>query len=464
MSQPLNFLLLTTDQERYDVVGANGSVVCRTPNLDRVAAEGVRFENAFVPTALCSPSRVSLLTGLFPHAHGVLNNTHGPDALARDLDPDIPTFPEMLRDAGYRLGFVGKWHAGWEQGPSRRGFHDVVGGRYDVEQAEADRPLTHVLRARFPHGSMTIAGVDPRPIEETDAYGDATAAIGLLERYAAAGQSFLLRLDLEGPHHPYMPPEPFASLYEPEAIPPWPGFHDNLAAKPVAQQRLRAQRGVEGLRTWSDWQPLVARYLGYMTFIDSQIGRVLDALDGLKLADRTVVVHTADHGDMTGSHGGQFNKGPLMYDDLYRVPLMVRGPGISTGVASQPVSTMDLTPTILQLAGIDPPAGLHGRSLLDLLRRPGREGAGRDAVFAEFHGDEWGLFTQRMVRTRTAKYVYSPRGTDELYDLERDPHELHNLAGDPAARPLLEDLQARLVAWMKDTADPLWGWARRIMP
>jgi arylsulfatase A-like enzyme len=207
----------------------------------------------------------------------------------------------------------------------------------------------------------------------------------------------------------------------------------------------------------------VARYFGFVTFIDSEVARVIAAIDHLGLGDNTFVIHTADHGDMTGTHGGQFNKGPLGYDEVYRVPLLVRGPGIiSGGLCHQPVSSAALMPTILELAGITPPEGLHVASLRGLLTEP--EGGAVDAsVFAEYHGEEWGLYSQRLVRTSTAKYVYSPHGTDELYDLATDPHEIRNRVDDPAVEALGTDLRARLLEWMEKTNDPLALWAGRLL-
>ena len=479
-----NILLIVSDQERADVLGCYGSPWGNTPNLDSLAAEGVRFEACIAPTPICSPTRASLLTGLYPHGHGILNNTHEPDAIRTELPLDIPTFPRLLNDAGYRLGYVGKWHIG-RRPPEDYGFHDVVSMHQDIvagtseESLVAGEPaLEDPVFARYPRGRLLIAGIDPRPVEETETRRDGDATIGLLERYAGAPEPFFLRVDFEGPHHPYMPPRRFASLYDPAAIPPWPNFEDNRSPKPTAQARLLEQRGVAGW-SWSDWQPVVARYLEFVAFMDSEIGRILDAVDRLGLGDTTVVVHTADHGDMTGSHGGQFNKGPLMYEEVCRVPLLVRHPWAGTGVRREPVGSPALMPTILDLAGVPLPDGLHVESLLPELAAedPGaRTGAATAqaaaaaadepasrAAFAEYSGEEWGLYTMRMIRTATAKYVYSPHGMDELYDLQADPHELLNLVDDPAAGPLRRDLREQLREWMIRTRDPLALWASRVL-
>jgi arylsulfatase A-like enzyme len=461
-----NILMIVSDQERADVLGCYGGP-CQTPALDGLAADGVRFATCLAPTAICSPTRASFLTGLYPHGHGILNNTHEPDALRVELAPGVVTWPELLRDAGYRLGYVGKWHVGRGR-PEAFGFHDVVtatdvvAGANDEAIVEHEPELLEPVYARYPRGRLLIAGIDPRPAEATETRRDADAVIGLLRRYAELDALFCLRLDFEGPHHPYMPPAPFAAMYDPRAIPPWPNFDDDASRKPAAQRRLIEQRGVVGW-TWADWQPVVARYFGFVSFIDSEIGRVLGELESLGLSEATVVVHTADHGDMTGSHGGQFNKGPLMYDEVCRVPLIIRDPRTSTrGVCRTPVGSLALMPTLIDLAGVPIPDGLHVSSLRPSIADPAS--APTDgAAFAEYHGDEWGLYSMRMIRTPSAKYIYSPHGTDELYDLAVDPHELVNRDDDPSYAAVRGELRARLRGWMGATDDPLALWAQRLL-
>ena len=352
MTEQPNIIMIVTDQERFDALGCNGGKICKTPNLDALALDGVRFEHAYTPTALCSPARGSLITGLFPHAHGVLNNTHDDPALAHELDRVHPTSARLLNAAGYRLGYVGKWHLGREQGPAEHGFHDDRSVKYDVALAETDRPLNNPHRVHVGRESMVIAGTDPLTPAETDTALQTNAAIELLGTYASLDRPFMLRVDYEGPHHPYMPPEPFASMYDPATIAPWVNFVDEDPYKPAAHHRLFRQRGVVGM-TWEQWQPIISLYYGFVSFIDSEIGRILDTIDGLNLAGETVVIHTTDHGDMAGSHGGHFNKGPIMYEELYHVPLIVRDPRQSTGsgTCSALVSTLDLMPTIIDLAG-----------------------------------------------------------------------------------------------------------------
>jgi arylsulfatase A-like enzyme len=310
---------------------------------------------------------------------------------------------------------------------------------------------------------MIIAGTDPHPVDATETHRLVDAAIALLHRYAEGNQPFFLRMDFPGPHHPFMPPEPWATRYPPESIPPFPNFIETLADKPYAHRRLLTQRGVAGWG-WERWRQVNAKLFGFMSYIDWEIGRLLEAVDRLGLREQLFVAHFADHGGMSGHHGGQFNKGPVMYDDVYHIPLIVRYPPLVRAGAVCPalVRHMDLMPTVLELAQVPVPDGLHARSLVPVLK--GETDRFLDAVFAEYHGEEWGLYSQRMLRTPTHKLVYNPHDRDELYDLVRDPHEMVNRAEDPAYAAVRERLERQLLDWMQATDDPLYLWTRRLYP
>jgi arylsulfatase A-like enzyme len=461
-----NVLLLLTDQERYDVSAPGGPDV-RTPAMDRLQSEGMRFDRAYTPISICSSARASLLTGLYPHAHGMLNNCHEPDAVQPNLPPDLPTFGERLAEAGYDNSYIGKWHVGRDQTPSEFGFEYLGGG--DGHHDSGDSAFRDHLRSH---------GVDPGEVELEDAvYTDegqliaattpvpeaATRPHYLAERTIErirgvdADAPFFHRADFVGPHHPYVVPEPYASMYDPSEVEPWPSFAETFDGKPRAHEQYLSYRGVEGF-DWDRWADAVAKYFGFVTFIDHQMGRILDALDEAGLAESTAVVHTADHGDFTGGHR-QFNKGPLMYEETYHVPLMVRWPGeVEPGsTCGEFVRLHDLMPTFLEIGGVEPPERLHARSLRPLL-----EGQvppdWPDSVFAQYHGDEFGLYSQRMVRTNEYKLVYNSPDRNELYDLSRDPHELRNLIDHPEYRSVRADLAERLASWMRETDDVLATW------
>jgi arylsulfatase A-like enzyme len=419
----------------------------------------------------------------------MLNNCHEADAIRPNLPPDLPTFGELLADAGYETTYVGKWHVGRDQTPADFGF-EYLGGS-DAYHDEADPEFLKYLREQgvepgaveledevYPNDETAepIAAKTPVPEEATRTYYLAEQTIERIRELGEANRDdegdrggyneneepFFHRTDFLGPHHPYVVPEPYASMYDPEDIEPWPTFAETFDGKPRAHEQYLSYRGVEGF-DWDRWSRAVAKYFGFVTFIDRQMGRVLDALEAEGLADDTVVVHAADHGDFTGSHR-QFNKGPLMYEETYHVPLLVRWPGaVEPGsVREEFVHLHDLMPTFLEIGGVEPPDGIHARSLVPLFDGEAPDDW-RDSAFAQYHGDEFGLYSQRMVRTDRYKFVYNGPDRNELYDLRRDPHELRNLIDHPEYRTVRADLQERLARWMRETDDGLAQWVGELI-
>jgi arylsulfatase A-like enzyme len=465
-----NVLFLLTDQERADLVEPDGLPV-ETPNIDRLRESGTWFDRAYTPTSICTSARASLLTGLYPHAHGMINNSHEADAVRTELPEGLPTFGELLADAGYENGYVGKWHVGQTRGPEAYGFeyfggsdahHDNLDKRYRRYRESLDvdtdsETVTDAVYADDGDEEVLVSGTTSLPPEATRTYFLAELTVDAIERRAADGDApFFHRTDFIGPHHPYVIPEPYASMYDPADVEPWPSYAETFDGKPEVHDRYRHYRGVDDF-DWETWAELVAHYFGFVTFIDDQFGRILDALERTGQADETVVVHAADHGDFTGSHR-QFNKGPMMYEQTYRIPLVVRDPRTDTVEESDAfVRLHDLMPTFLDWADAEAPAETHARSLRPLLSGDDPDGW-PDSVYAQYHGDEFGLYSQRMVRTDRYKFVYNGPDRNELYDLREDPHELRNLVEHPHYADVREDLQARLTAWMRDVDDTLAGW------
>jgi arylsulfatase A-like enzyme len=447
-----NILLVVTDQQRLDTVGAYGSTICRTPRMDRLAAEGMAFDRAFTPTGLCSPVRASLLSGVYPHEHKVLTNV-ALHPIRESLPVEMDRLTPALKAAGYRLGYVGKWHVSHEEDPLDFGFEsyaslsdyltwrrseglDIPDAMQDftVQRAERDSALAEKSQAAW-LADRAIAALD-------DLAGDAP---------------FFIRLDFQGPHFPNVVPEPYWSMYDPASIPPWPNAADTLEGKP-AVHRIKQQHWRTAGMPWSGWQPLVSAYFGEITLIDAQVGRVLDHL-ARSVRDRdTLVIWTTDHGDTIGAHGIS-NKDYTMYEEIYRVPLVMRWPGeIAPGSRSSAYvhHFLDLFATLGEIAAGAPPKPSHGRSLLPIMRGGEVEGWPTEA-YCEFHGSHMGLYSIRLLRNERYSYVYHPNDIDELYDHETDPHELRNLAEDPDSTPVLRDLKRRMVAWMEATNDHLWN-------
>ena len=454
-----NILLIHADQHRYDCVGANGHALVRTPAMDRLAAEGANFRHAFCPIALCVPTRCSLMTGVWPTTHGVLVNI-GVEG-ARALRADLPSFSQALREAGYWLGYVGQWHVDPHRGPADFGFHEYVPdgayGPWREAQGLPPRPWTNQW---FGEADPGIA-----PAQSQLAWG-ADETIRLLRDRARraggtpGGEPFFLRWDPTEPHLPNVVPEPYASMYPPETIAPWPGFDDPLVGKPYIQAQQRRTWGLDGW-TWDRWAPVVGRYLGEVSLLDAQLGRILDALDELGLAERTLVIYSADHGDLCGSHG-MIDKHYVMYDDIVRVPLIVRWPGrVPAGRTCDAFvsSSLDLAWTFCEAAGVRPPETFQGRSILAAI--DGTDPKPRQDIFASYHGGQFGLYSQRMVRESRWKYVWNATAEDELYDLQTDPGELTNRATDSGCADELVRLRTRMVAWLEQTRDPILNfWTR----
>lgn len=442
-----NFLLIHSDQHRWDCLGVNGHPLVQTPHLDRLASQGVNFTRAFCPAPVCTPARNSLLFGVWPTQHGALAN---PDTEAgRPARDSLPSWSTLMADVGYQMGCVGKWGIRNDRGPSAYGFDTYTPEHdYAAWRAEQSLPPRRVTNGYFGETDTAISADQSRL-----AWG-ADRATEILTHYAQSASPWFLRWDPSEPHLPNVLPEPYATMYAPADIPPWPGFGDPLTGKPYAQGQQRRNWDLEHWTWERDWAPIVARYLGEITLMDVQIGRLLAHLDALGLAGNTVVVYTTDHGDMCGSHG-MIDKHMVMYDDVVRVPLLVRWPGLSTpGPCDAFVSgALDLAATLCDGAGIPAPSTFVGQSLLPLLR--GEPDPARDAAFAMYHGSQFGLYSQRMVRDAHWKYIWNATGEDELYDLAADPGEITNLATAPAAQPELSRLRRRLVAWMETQRDPL---------
>jgi len=449
-----------TDQLRRDALGCYGNTICRTPNLDRLAEQGPCFENAFTVSPVCSPARASLLTGLYPHNHGVMINTHIAPAWSTGLSPEIPTFSSILKQAGYALDYVGKWHVNNDVPPHGFGFdrHEAVWERPDLVKGTE-------IRIDFANGKGQLAAAtDGRPREETSLWQRIQMGIRYMRERADEEQPFFLRIDMPEPHFACIPPEPYASIYRPEDIPPWDNFNDDFSGKPMGHLRKQQEWHLQG-KDWSWWCQVVAKYYGVISFIDDCVGEVLETIRDLGIENDTIFVFSTDHGDAMGSHG-HFEKAGTMYDEVYRIPLIMGGPRerIAPDRIDAFVRSLDLMPTFVEWAGGQIPKPIDGRSLASWARGESVDNW-PDSVYCEHHGEVWGYQSQRMVRTQRWKYVYDPHSMDELYDLQEDPAELVNRVNDPSCHDVLREMKARLLGWNDATDDMFkWAWVRWNFP
>jgi arylsulfatase A-like enzyme len=443
MSDRPNILLVQADQHRFDCVGVNGDRA-ETPTLDALAADGANCTNAYTPIPICTPARASLMTGQWPSQHGIVNLSR--QMGGGEIPPETPTFSRVLQRSGYETAYVGRWHLGPDATPLEYGFEEwVPNARYHEWRSDRGFP-------ERPTPGWT-GGVDAAIDPESSRLGwAADRVIEQLDELAAGEAPFLLRWDTWEPHLPNVVPEPYASMYDPDDVEQWGSFDDGLLDKPwVQRQQLRTWNVTD--RPWDEWAPTVARYLGEIALLDDQLGRILERLDELGLTENTLVVYTADHGDMCGAHG-MMDKHFVMYDDVVRVPLLARWPAeIDPGTVIDDFvsNAIDLPPTFCDIAEVPAPATFAGESLCPLFA--GR--SGRSDIFATYYGCQLGLYSQRMLRTADWKYVWNATAPDELYDLQRDPHECTNVANDPEHEATLTELRARLATWLRETDDDL---------
>ena len=478
-----NLLLIMTDQQRADAIHASGNPDILTPSLDRLAAGGANFTRHYTAAFPCSPSRATLLSGRYSHSHGVWTN----DVL---FDPDIPTLGSVARTASYDTGWIGKWHLGGrmygeqfhyrytvtEEGLQREqvaldqplgedvpqhGFGHWVGGWTHYQRYLRERGLGEYAEGAHPLGCHRTAIEDNHSVIPEDDFMSAflaKEAITYLRQPQRRERPFALCLSFYGPHLSITPPQPWDQMYPRDQVPLPGNLNDDLSTKPVRNQ----QRNQHWMRKqWSDddYRDIIARYYGYVSYLDKWIGEVLDTLDEQGLADNTIVVFTSDHGEMIGSHGFIY-KGAYMYDEVQRVPLVVRMPGVvQAGLQSEALSSsVDVLPTLLAMMGLPAPGGVQGRSFLPLLT--GASPSYRDAVFTEMNSAGLGIAMMRDDHLKLC-YNWKPRQVDELYDMQTDALELTNLAEEPAHARTAGQMCDEVLAWMRETGDPLAGVAGR---
>jgi arylsulfatase A-like enzyme len=468
---------LWSDQQRPDTIGAYGNGLIRTPHLDRLAAGGALFEQAYCTQPVCTPSRASALTGLFPH-------THGARRCNVVLSRAVPTLAELLRPRGYVGGYVGKWHLGFELRP-QRGFddfwastedlythHDPQEGTSAYHRFLVDRGYAPGDPSRMGYPVFNRETAARLPEEVGKPAFTARECIRFLETYG--DRPFVLSANFLEPHFPFF--GPFDDLYDPEAIPlPASWYRAPGPDVPRHYRLLRREYATRNPHVRSNdergWKELTARYWGLCSLIDKYTGRILERLDELGLADDTIVVYTSDHGDMMGQL--RMVTKSVQYEGAVRVPLLIRAPGLQPRRLATPVSLVDLTPTLLDLLGLPVPAHMQGESLAPLLRG-GDVAADEAEVFVEWN--EWDGVQQvwspvagvadpdeaqppsidaRTIRRGRWKLSLYATGEGELYDLVSDPEETRNVIHDATRAGVVADLYDRLRRWQRETGDLL---------
>ncbi len=483
--QPTNILLITSDQQHFDTLGfANPKI--STPALDRLAREGTNFHRAYCPNPTCTPTRASIITGMYPSRHGAWT-------LGTKLPEDVPTVGDLLQRAGYATHLVGKAHfqplasepdqTSLECQPTLRdldfwrgftgpwyGFERIEVGRMHADESHVGQhyalwmeekglkdwrdyfqPLPGEKSSRKPSGG-TDAGAGwndngqwqlPEQYHYTTWTGERT--IANMEKAVAEGRPFFTWSSYHDPHPPYLVPEPWASMYDPADMPIGQlvdGEMDHMP--PPHQQTLRADAdfsefkqtpyGNHGyhshLHDDNDLRRAMAIYYGMISFMDHQIGQTLDALDRLGVAENTLVIFTTDHGHFLGQHG-LTAKGAFHYEDVLRLPFLVRWPGrVATGQTSNAIqSLVDLAPTFCDAAGVDIPLDMQGVNQLPVWT--GQSELARDHAIVENRHQPTAIHLRTYINDRYKLTIYRDRPWGELFDLHDDPDELRNRFDDP---------------------------------
>lgn len=448
-NQRPNVVFVLTDDQRWDHLSCEGHDFLKTPNIDRLAAEGARFANMFVTTSLCSPSRASYLSGLYANTHGVSNNF-------TDYPAELASFPRRLQSAGYHTAYIGKWHMGEKDDSRRPGF---------------DYWITHQGQGDYYDTTFNINGTR----KEVKGYYTEKVTDLAIDWLKSDHQDkpFLLILGHKAPHTPFTPEKEYRDSYD--EIPicyPRTAFH--LEGKPDwVKQRLDTWHGIYGpiygfrkdfpdrsAESVVEFEKFVHAYTATIRSIDDSVGRLYKALKESGQLENTVFIYASDNGMFLGEHGMTDKR--TMHEESIRVPLIVRYPKLiePKTVIEEQVLNIDLAPSVVELAAAQPLENIHGRSWVPLLQ--GKADDWRDAWYYEYNYEKQFPYTPnvRGVRTAEWKYIRYPHGDGkpdrhmaELYHLAQDPGEKQNLINNPKYAGKVKELRAKLDQLIEETGN-----------
>ncbi len=423
-----NVVFILTDDQRWDCLSAAGHPFLKTPHLDRIANEGVRFANAFVTTSLCSPSRGSFLSGLYAHSHGIINNF-------TDYPTELPSYPRRLQAAGYETAYIGKWHMGEDSDERRPGF---------------DHWITHRGQGKYWDTTFNINGKR----EEVKGYYSHVVtdfAVDWLKR--PHDKPFALCLGHKAPHGVWIPEPKYEHIYDDLAVTRPETADDTGPTKPsFIRERIGTWHGIDGnLYGLNDFEKFIKRYHATILSVDDSVGEIYETLRQTGELDNTLFIFAGDNGFLLGEHASIDKR--TMWEESIRVPMLVRYPELirEPRVVEEMALNLDVATSVVDICGAEPLPGAHGLSFKNLVT--GDNSGWRDSFLYEYNFEKEFPYTPnvRGVRTDDWKYVHYPNGDDqpdkylaELYHVADDPLEKNNLINDPAAREKLTELKAEL--------------------
>ena len=423
-----NVVFILTDDQRWDCLSVAGHPFLKTPHMDRIANEGARFRNAFVTTSICSPSRASFLSGLYAHAHGVMNNF-------TDYPASLASFPRALQAAGYETGYIGKWHMGEDDDSQRPGF---------------DHWISHRGQGKYWDTTFNING---RRQEVKGYYSHVVTNFATEWLKQPRQKPFLLCLGHKAPHGVWIPEPKYERVYDDLAVRKPVTADDTGPDKPsFIRERIGTWHGINGnLYGLNDFDKFIKYYHATILSVDDSVGEIYETLRRMGELDNTLIVFAGDNGFLLGEHASIDKR--TMWEESIRIPLLVRYPELirEPRVVDEMVLNQDVAPSVVDICEAAPLPGIHGRSFRGLVQ--GDAAGWRTSWYYEYNYEKEFPYTPnvRGVRTDDWKYIHYPNGDDqpdkylaELYHVSEDPLEQKNLINDPAAAGKLEELKTEL--------------------
>lgn len=451
-----NILFFMTDQMQGRVLDSEHP--CQTPHIDQWTKESTRITRAYTPNAVCSPARASLMTGLLPHNHGVLQVTHNSDEDQNVLRTDRKHWAQSLENAGYYNGYFGKWHIersnklesfGWQVNGSltSEAFQNLKAERmkeYGPERFSLQYDLTE------PPGykPTLLYGTTNLPPQARNMGITTDLAIEFLDEAMGKEEPWCCFVSLTEPHDPFICGQAAYEQMDVDDLKLSPNAFDPLNGRPGLYRKLAR---ISQSMTERQKKEAMACYYASISEIDEQFGRLLQKLKDHGQMESTIVVLTSDHGELLGAHG-LYTKNVSAAEEVYHIPMQISGPGIRKGVTSEArVGLHDLCPTLLELVGESTFNDSDSRSFVAVLREPDQENSFQIG-FAEYYGGRIYL-TQRVVWDNHWKFVFNGFDFDELYDLEQDPGEMENLVEDEDCQEMLHNMYQKMWKKVKETGD-----------
>jgi arylsulfatase A-like enzyme len=428
-----NIVFVLTDDQRWDCLSCARHPFLKTPNMDRLAAEGVRFANAFVTSSLCSPSRASFLSGLYAHTHGVLNNF-------TEYPANVPSYPVALQSAGYQTAYIGKWHMGEANDERRPGF---------------DYWASHKGQGQYNDTEFNVNGT--RQIIK--GYYTQVVTNLAIDWLKSVRKPFSLIVGHKAPHGIWVPEPKYEHAYDNVAVKKPPTSTLGPGTPDWVRRRIKTWHGIEGpLYGTNDFNTFIRTYHETILSVDDSVGEIYETLRAMRELDNTIFVFAGDNGFLLGEHASIDKR--TAWEESIRIPLLMRYPGRvrSKRVITDMVLNIDLAPSLLDMCNVPGLPVIHGRSFLPLLA--GQSAGWRTSFLYEYNFEKEFPYTPnvRAVRTDDWKYICYPNGEGqpeteiaELYNLRADPRESNNLIDTPDTQGTLEDLRAELRRLQQET-------------